>query len=320
MTASTSDDDSSILPEDWTWGDVGHGALDIVGLVPVFGEAADLANAGWYAAEGNYLDAGLSVISMVPVVGDVIGKGGKLISKGAGKLAGPALDVLKKMDFEAMLKPLANHPDVGSYVDRIASALEKWRNNIIGETPSPSPSGIQPCPIRARGASAAALRQLSPSAAREQLLRLPYEDRLATLRELVEDVKLLDVSTAPNTAVFYSGRVRTADGFISARNMAENALNSGKMTLEKTPGGNFLDQINIYDGILKPDDADAIWTSLSKRYADGASGDVLVYRGEMRPNAVLPHELKTLAAKKADGQVGDIKIIDMNEMFERLGR
>jgi Bacterial EndoU nuclease len=49
--------------------EVGHAALDVVGLVPVVGEAADLANAGWYAAEGNYADAALSAAGAIPFVG-----------------------------------------------------------------------------------------------------------------------------------------------------------------------------------------------------------------------------------------------------------
>jgi len=38
-------------------------------MVPVFGEAADLANAGWYAAEGDYKNAALSTVAAVPFVG-----------------------------------------------------------------------------------------------------------------------------------------------------------------------------------------------------------------------------------------------------------
>lgn len=37
---------------------VGHGVLDVAGMVPVFGAAADLINAGWYAGEGYAQDKG----------------------------------------------------------------------------------------------------------------------------------------------------------------------------------------------------------------------------------------------------------------------
>lgn len=41
----------------------------MVGLVPVVGEAADVINGVWYAAEGNYVDAALSFSSAIPVAG-----------------------------------------------------------------------------------------------------------------------------------------------------------------------------------------------------------------------------------------------------------
>lgn len=48
---------------------VGHIVLDLLGMVPLLGEVFDGANAGWYTAEGNYVDAGLSAGGMVPIVG-----------------------------------------------------------------------------------------------------------------------------------------------------------------------------------------------------------------------------------------------------------
>jgi Pretoxin HINT domain len=46
-----------------------HTGLDIAGMVPVFGELADGANAIVYVAEGNYTDAAFSVAAMVPLAG-----------------------------------------------------------------------------------------------------------------------------------------------------------------------------------------------------------------------------------------------------------
>ncbi|WP_444663127.1 RHS repeat-associated core domain-containing protein [Cellulomonas sp. CW35] len=48
--------------------EMGHLLVEGVGLVPGL-ELADAANAGWYALEGNWEDAGLSALSMVPVAG-----------------------------------------------------------------------------------------------------------------------------------------------------------------------------------------------------------------------------------------------------------
>jgi RHS repeat-associated protein len=52
-----------------SWSDIGHAALDVVGLVPVVGEVADVANGIWYTAEGNYVDAALSFTSAIPLAG-----------------------------------------------------------------------------------------------------------------------------------------------------------------------------------------------------------------------------------------------------------
>ena len=62
--------------------------LNIAGLISGAGEVADVANGFISLARGNYIDAALSFISVVPVIGDTIGKGGKtarFIEKSSGK-------------------------------------------------------------------------------------------------------------------------------------------------------------------------------------------------------------------------------------------
>ena len=58
---SNKKENSEKVPEK-SWYDrissVGHGVLDVAGMVPVFGAAADLINAGWYAGEGYAQDKG----------------------------------------------------------------------------------------------------------------------------------------------------------------------------------------------------------------------------------------------------------------------
>lgn len=58
-------------------------ALDVAGMVPLLGEAADLANAGISVYRGDWFGAGTSLVSVIPVFGDAIGKGGKLAKEGA---------------------------------------------------------------------------------------------------------------------------------------------------------------------------------------------------------------------------------------------
>ncbi|GKQ37326.1 ricin-type beta-trefoil lectin domain protein [Streptomyces sp. A012304] len=76
----------------WGWSDIGHATLDVVGLVPVLGEAADVINGAWYLAEGNYVDAGLSFSSAIPLAGYAA-----TAAKGA-KYVDEAVDAVKTAD------------------------------------------------------------------------------------------------------------------------------------------------------------------------------------------------------------------------------
>ena len=56
----------------WSFSDIGHLTLDIIGMVPVVGEPADAINAAWYAAEGEWLDAALSALGLIPAIGAAV--------------------------------------------------------------------------------------------------------------------------------------------------------------------------------------------------------------------------------------------------------
>ncbi|WP_307805055.1 RHS repeat-associated core domain-containing protein [Streptomyces sp. VRA16 Mangrove soil] len=64
--------DGHLFGMDISLSDVGHAALDVAGMVPVIGEAADVANGVWYAAEGNYADAAMSLASAIPGAGNAV--------------------------------------------------------------------------------------------------------------------------------------------------------------------------------------------------------------------------------------------------------
>jgi hypothetical protein len=66
-------------------------ALDIVGLVPGFGDILDIINAGISFLRGNYFEGFLSLIGAIPVVGSVIALPLKAVLKGFNK----AGDILK---------------------------------------------------------------------------------------------------------------------------------------------------------------------------------------------------------------------------------
>ena len=78
----------------------------------------------------------------------------------------------------------------------------------------------------------------------------------------------LDVSTAKDTATFYSGpgNRELAEGFAKA---------NGKTTLEMTFGGSYLDDLKLFEegSQLTKQQATEVWRKLSQKYAEGASGN-----------------------------------------------
>lgn len=116
---------------DFAKNELPHLALDVAGLVPGFGEGADLANAGLYIKKGEYFMAALSLLSMIPAVGDVVGKGGKFLTKfgdDAGKASKYLGGLLKKYmpQIQKLLKTLKDNPVVGPHVDDILRAITKY--------------------------------------------------------------------------------------------------------------------------------------------------------------------------------------------------
>ncbi len=169
-------------------------------------------------------------------------------------------------------------------------------------------------------AVAKAVRAMSPIAAREFLLGLDnFAARENILRTLVSDPKLLDIATKPNTATFYSGRVELKAGqYLKAREWAETFSN--RIILEQTSGGRWLDQIKAYKKLINQPVADEIWTTLSRRYAESVSGEVVVVKGAMRSDAVLHAEMKILKAAEQSGKITSLEIIDLQTAIEKLGK
>ena len=84
----------------------------------------------------------------------------------------------------------------------------------------------------------------------------------------------LDFSTKENGAVFWSGpgNMEAAQKWASA---------TGKTTLEQTEGGSYLHSLDLFDEAssgLKDSQAADVWNIASKRFADGASGEVYVFK------------------------------------------
>jgi hypothetical protein len=141
-----------------------HVALDVCGaladLIPGYGTAVaagcDAANAGMYAKEGKFLVAGLSLISVIPIVGDLIGKGGKLalwfkktfprasrvVRDNAPKLIVEIKNLQKLIkgnwkEIEKLLDAMEDHEQIGEYIPEIKEALAVFaghrEDDLVGE-------------------------------------------------------------------------------------------------------------------------------------------------------------------------------------------
>ncbi len=69
-----------------TSSETGHLLLDVIGMIPFLGEAADMLNATWYSFEGRHAEAAISWVAATPFVGWAA-SGGKWVFKGAYQLS-----------------------------------------------------------------------------------------------------------------------------------------------------------------------------------------------------------------------------------------
>jgi len=124
-------------------------ALDILGLVPVYGEVADFTNAVLYLSQGlnqnNLLLAGLSITSMVPTLGDVskvLKYGSKLAPEVLKKIAqtllskqGAVRAVFTKMadpkNLSVVQSAIPNIELLVKNANRMFEAVRAWLHNII---------------------------------------------------------------------------------------------------------------------------------------------------------------------------------------------
>jgi len=98
----------------------------------------------------------------------------------------------------------------------------------------------------------------------------------------MRQAQTLDVSTAENGAVFYSGPGNRA--------LAEQfATANGRTTLEMTPGGAWLDQQQLFNTAqsgLTTEQAAQVWSTLSQRFAQGASGNAVGFVNGARAGSI----------------------------------
>jgi RHS repeat-associated protein len=128
--------DGHLFGIDISISDIGHAVLDVAGQVPVIGEIADGANAIWYAAEGNWVDAGLSAAGMIPFAGGAV-TGARLASKTA-KAVDTIADGAKAAD---------NVADGAKAADNVADGAKAADNGPSGAgTKTDAPKKEAACP------------------------------------------------------------------------------------------------------------------------------------------------------------------------------
>jgi len=119
------------------------------------------------------------------------------------------------------------------------------------------------------------------------------------VQNLLDQVEARDVSTPRDGAVFYSG---PGNGDL-ARQFADE---TGRMTIEDTEGGKWLSEQKLYENVYDPDanptgltdsEANLVWSRLSQRYAEQASGEAFAFvRGANADRVFWSTEAKTLSA------------------------
>ena len=88
------------------YGEWVHGCLDTAGFIPGLGEIADGLNGLIYLGEGRYIEASVSLLAMVPLLGD-LGKAGKWTVKAGQEILEEAVEKVAKEAAEELVEKAA---------------------------------------------------------------------------------------------------------------------------------------------------------------------------------------------------------------------
>lgn len=133
-----------------TISNIGHTVLDVAGMIPVIGDACDIVNGVWYAAEGDWKNAAMSLVAVIPVIGSAA-----TAARIASKVAN-AVDTVT---------------DVVKAVERGSEAAKGVRgaSKSLPSSPAPPPPAARPAPPRAPARPAAASRRAAEAEAARPL-------------------------------------------------------------------------------------------------------------------------------------------------------
>lgn len=119
----------------------GHDALDAAGLIPGLGEAADLVNAGWYALEGDWANAGISLAGLIPFVGQ---------AATGTRLAGNVVEGVARTADDVTPPPRPLQEAAQEAVERAYTIDPNKYRYFFGELERPPDSLLQTDPARYR--------------------------------------------------------------------------------------------------------------------------------------------------------------------------
>jgi hypothetical protein len=114
------------------WAEYGewvHGALDAAGFIPGLGEIADGLNGLIYLAEGSYIEASVSLLAMIPILGD-LGKAGKLTAQVGQELLEEAAEKVVKETAEELAEAVVKE----SVEEAVETAVKETGEELIEAT------------------------------------------------------------------------------------------------------------------------------------------------------------------------------------------
>jgi hypothetical protein len=123
---------------------------------------------------------------------------------------------------------------------------------------------------------------LARSLAKCRCSPIPENPPTAYFQNLLDILDEADFTTGRDKAVFWTG-YKLGNQTKAMAWASEN----GKMTIEMTPGGKWLQSLDVYgtNSILSESQADRLWQIASKKFASAASGKVTVFSSGTFKNA-----------------------------------
>ena len=221
-----------------------------------------------------------------------------------------------------MAGPASTAETLGRYTGQVVDSFENFALNAIGarsmsagianfKVGNYGTAALQTAQAFAEagttvfGFGAGAITRYGAVATTEELaaVRKTYETSVAhplegmAPSEVIKHAQSLGLRTGPDELLLWSGLGREG----TLRSQAY-ALQNGGRTLEMTPGGQWLDSMDLY-GANSPFtqvEADHIWSEVSRSLAQQATGQVRVLQGSVRPTSIYRSiELPMLQANPA---------------------